>query len=194
VLEHDGVAQGQVGAGEPGHLILREVPRHDAQDHPDRTAHDDGAALTGEQVDRLVGQELLGVVGVELVNGGTEVDLSECLVERLAHFADHDVGQLLAAFGVQFSHAAGQSGSLRDRGGRPPLPEGLRRRGDRRLHLSVGGGRVLAEHLAGGRISYRVHAQLSSSGRRHFGIPRPRPQRRTVPASGARARVFSGCH
>ena len=76
VLEDDGVAEREVRAREPRDLVVRVVPRHDPDQHADRAAPDQGAALTVDQVDRLVGEELLGIVGVVLIDGGAEVHLT----------------------------------------------------------------------------------------------------------------------
>ena len=54
VLEQDRVADDQVRAGEAGDLVVREVPRHDAEQHAERAAADERGALAGEQRDRLV--------------------------------------------------------------------------------------------------------------------------------------------
>ena len=50
VLEHDGVAQRQVRAGEPGDLVVGVVPRHDAEQHADRAAPDQRGALAVDAV------------------------------------------------------------------------------------------------------------------------------------------------
>ena len=123
------------GPGEPGHLVVRVVPRHDAQQHADRTAPDQRGALAVEQLDRLVGEELLGVVGVVLVDRRAEVDLALGLVDRLAHLAVDDLGELFFALGVQLGDLADQCGAVGDR--RPPRPFAVRLagRGDGRLDL-----------------------------------------------------------
>ena len=115
VLEHDGVAQRQVRAREPRDLVVGVVPRHDPEQHADRAAPDQRDALTVEQFDRLVGEELLGVVGVVLVDRRAEVDLAERLVERLAHLAVDDLGELVASLGVQPGDLPDQRGPLGQR-------------------------------------------------------------------------------
>ena len=89
-------------------------------------------ALTAEKVDGLVGEELLGVVGVVLVDRGAEVDLTERLVERFPHFALDDLGELLASFAVQLGDLLdqrsplGQRPDVREVRGAPwPLPPAL---------------------------------------------------------------------
>ena len=50
VLQQDRVADDEVRAGEAGDLVVREVPRHDAEQHAERRAADEGRALAGEQL------------------------------------------------------------------------------------------------------------------------------------------------
>ncbi len=125
VLEQDRVADHQVRAGEAGHLVVGEVPGHDPEQDPERTAADQRRALAAEQLDRLVGHQALGVVRVEAVDFGREVDLAERLLDRLAHLADDDLGQLLPPLGVQLSDPAHQRRALRHADGARPGPGGL---------------------------------------------------------------------
>ena len=137
VLEQDRVADHQVRPGEAGHLVVGEVPGHDPEQDAEGAAADHRGALAAEQLDRLVGHQVLGVVGVEAVDLAREVDLHQRLLDRLAHLADDDLGQLLAALGVQLADLAHQRGALGDgggaatRSGRPRRP-GRSRRGARR--------------------------------------------------------------
>ena len=114
MLQQDGVADQQVRAGEAGYLVVREVPRHDAEQHAERAAAHDCGAFTVEVCDRLVGEQLLCVVNVVLVDRGREVDLTECLLTWLAHLANDDVGELFATFDVQFGYAGDELGALCD--------------------------------------------------------------------------------
>ena len=110
----------QVRRREARDLVVREVPRHDPQEHPQRRAADDRGALA-QDVDRLVARDLLGVVGVELGDVGGEVDLAERRGERLAHLAHDDRGELVAALAVQLGGAADERRALGDRGVAPSL-------------------------------------------------------------------------
>jgi hypothetical protein len=58
VLEQDRVADDEVRAGEAGDLVVREVPRHDAEQHPERRAADDRRAIAREELDWLVLEEV----------------------------------------------------------------------------------------------------------------------------------------
>ena len=117
VLEQDRVADHQVRPGEAGDLVVGEVPGHDPEQDPEGAAADDRGALAGESLDRLVGHQVLGVVGVEGVDVAREVDLAERLLDRLAHLADDDLGQLLAALLVQLADLAHERGAVGHGGG-----------------------------------------------------------------------------
>ena len=161
MLENDGVAEREIGAREPRDLIVGVVPRHDPDQHADRAAADQGAALTAEKVDGLVGEELLGVVGVVLVDRGAEVDLTQRLVERFAHLALDDLGQLLASFGVQLGDLLDQRSPLGQRRRAPPFAVRLGRRRQRLLHLFVGRGRVLLHHIPGRGVDHCVQTHVT---------------------------------
>ncbi len=87
VLQQDRVADAQIWPREPRHLVVREVPRHDPQQDAERRPPDHRVALSVEQLDRLVGQQILGVVGVVLVDRGAVLDLADGVLHRLAHLA-----------------------------------------------------------------------------------------------------------
>ena len=93
VLQQDRVADDEVRAGEAGHLVVGEVPRHDPEQRPEGAAPHDRGAVAAEVLDRFVGHDFLGVVGVEGVDFAAEVDLHEGLLDRLAHLADDDLGR-----------------------------------------------------------------------------------------------------
>jgi hypothetical protein len=155
------------GPGESGHLVVGVVPRHDAQQHADRTAADHRAALAAEQFDRFVGEELRGVVGVELIDRSAEFHLADRLVQRLAHLALDDRGQLVLAFLVQLGDATDQGGALVDGRLLRPLPICRAGRGEGLLYLLVGGGGVFLDDVAGRRVDHRVHGMtLNRSGHR----------------------------
>ncbi len=156
VLEQDRVADHEVRAGEASDLVVREVPRHDAEQHPERRAADDRRAIAREELDRLVLEEVRRVVGVVLVDRRGEVGLAERLRDRLAHLAHDELRQLLAALGVQFADAADEGRALLDRGRLRPGAVRLVGRGDRGLELGVGDGVVGLDRLAGGGVGYGI--------------------------------------
>ena len=120
MLEDDGVPDQEVRTGEAGDLVVGEVPRHDPEQHAEGAATDQRRSVAGEQLDRLIRHQLLGVVRVEGVDVAREVDLAERLLERLAHLADDDLSELLTPLDVQLSDAAHKGGTLGDaRRGRP---------------------------------------------------------------------------
>jgi hypothetical protein len=89
-----------VGGGEPRHLVIGKVPRHDPEQHTVCAAAHERRALAAQQLDRLVGHQLLRVLGVEVVDRTREVNLSERLLDRLAHLANDDLGEYLPALDV----------------------------------------------------------------------------------------------
>ena len=156
VLEQDGVAVDQVRAGEPGHLVVGVVPRHDPEEDTERTAAHDGRSLAVEQRDRLVRRERFGVVGVEVVDGGAELDLADGLGDRLAHLTDDDLGEVLDPLGVQLADPTHEGGPLGH--GRRCRPRAVRlvRPGDGVPQRVVGDRRVGLDRLAGRRVHHCV--------------------------------------
>ena len=114
VLQDDRVADHEVRRGEARDLVVREVPRHDPEQHADRRAADDRRPLA-EDVERLVAGDLLGVVGVVLGDVGGEVDLAVGGRERLAHLAHDDRGELVATLAVQLGRRGGRAPRARRR-------------------------------------------------------------------------------
>ena len=91
VLEHDRVSQQQVRGSEAGDLVVGEVPGHDAQQRPQRfLAHEGAVDALGGQL--LVGEQLVGVLGVPAVDVGDDADLGLGPAGQLAHFAADVVG------------------------------------------------------------------------------------------------------
>ena len=88
VLEQADVAGHQRRRGEAEHLPEREVPRHHRQHRADRLVGH--PALRGAGLDRLVGQEPLGVLGVVAAAEGALGRLLDGGLERLAHLGDHE--------------------------------------------------------------------------------------------------------
>ena len=162
MLQDNHVPDHQVRTGEAGHLVVREVPRHDPEQDAKRAATHYRGSVAGEQLDRLIRHQLLGVVCVEAVYVAGEVDLAERLLNRLAHLADDDLAQLLAPLDVQFADAAHQVGALGDgRRGRP-RPVDFVGTTDRGAKIVVADGGVLLALVTRGRIDDCVHAHLVS--------------------------------
>src|SRR4029077_3644649 len=76
--------------------------------------------------------------------------------------ADDDLGQLLAALGVQLADLAHQRGAVGDRGRAREGPGGLVGAADRSAERVVGDLLVLLDRLAGGWVDYRVAAHFRS--------------------------------
>ncbi len=152
VLEQHRVADREVRAGEARDLVVGVVPRHDPEHDADRAAADQRRALALGELDLLVREQRLGVVGVVLVDGAAEVDLAERLLDRLAHLADDDLAEPLAVLDVQLADAADERGALRHGGRARPLAVGLVGGVDRRLQVGVADGVVRLHELAGRRV------------------------------------------
>ena len=93
VLHQQGVARHQMRTGDPGKLVIGKVPGLDAEDHADRAALH--VAFAERRMEFLVGQEMLGILGVVGEDLGAELDFSARLVDALAHLQRHGVGQIL---------------------------------------------------------------------------------------------------
>ena len=177
VLEQDRVADHQVRAGEARHLVVGVVPRHDAEQHAHRAAAHEGRALSVGELDRLVREQRLRVVGVERVDVDAEVDLAHGLLDRLAHLADDDLAEPLALLAVDLAHAPQKPGALLHRRRTCPLAMSGVRPPDRRVQLVVADRRIGLDRLAGGRIYDRVitHSHsLAGSGQGYRGGLPPR--------------------
>src|SRR5690348_11943083 len=109
----------------------------------------------------LIGHQLLSVVRVEGVDLGGEVDLTQRLLDRLAHLADDDLGQLLAPLGMQLADAPDECRPLRN--GRRTRPAAMRRVRaiDRGAQIVVADRGVLLDGLAGRGIDNLVGAHLT---------------------------------
>ena len=156
MLEQDRVADNEVRAGEAGDLVVREVPRHDAKQNPERGAADDRRAIAGEELDRLVLQEVRRMVGVVPVDVRGKVNLGERLTDRLPHLAHDEIGQLLAALGVELGDAADEGRALLDRGRLRPGAVRLVGCGNRGLELGIGDRIECLDRLPGGGVGHGI--------------------------------------
>ena len=111
MLQQDRVADRDVRGRETCDLVVRKVPRHDAEQRAERRPPDDRRPLA-EDVDRLVGGDLRGVVGVELRDVRGEVHFAQGRREGLAHLAHDDLGELFPTLAVQVGHAVQALGTL----------------------------------------------------------------------------------
>ena len=155
MLEHDGVADHQVRRCEPGDLVIRVVPRHDAQQRADRgLAHPRRARQVRGQ--RLVLEERRPVVGVVLVDGRNEPQFSLGGLGDLAHLPCDDRGQFGGAVAIQLGHPAQDPGALVHRSS---PPRGVAPFGSPQhvTDFCVSRRRVLTFDLPGGRVHYLVH-------------------------------------
>ena len=156
MLEYDGVADDQVGRGEPGHLVIRVVPRHHAEYRADRPVLDARGVVAGQ---RLVGEERGAVVGVVAEDVGAELGLADGLRGPLAHLLGDQRGQVGGALGEQLGDPLHDRGALGDRA-QPPRRERLSRGGERLRYLGVRSEGESLGHLAGRRVGYLIRRGL----------------------------------
>ncbi len=118
MLQDDRVAECDVGRGETGHLVVREVPRHDAHEGSDGFGADHSPAGSLD-VQGLFAEEAFGIVRVVVIDGGDEGNLSFGFRRRLAYFEGQQGGQFVGAFAVQFGHPGEDGSSFGKRDGAP---------------------------------------------------------------------------
>ena len=157
MLENDGVAEHEVRTSEPGHLIVRVIPRHHADQRADRQVPDERCARRST-VNRLVGKELGGMIGIVFEDLRREFDLDQRLVHGLAHLVVDDGSKLLLLVAIGGHRLAHQRRALFDGRGPPPraigVIGGVHRRGD----LLVGEGFKAFLDLSGRRIGHCISA------------------------------------
>ena len=156
-MGHRRAAGGERRGGLAGEHRRREVPRRHQRGHPGRLAPylDLGAGkMRGDALD--VGA--LGLLGIELDEGGGIVDLAAGFRERLALFHGHDGGEVVARCGGELEPPAQRRGALLrqqrrpgGKGGSGGVDRGARIRGgkcgdvtDHRTARRVGDGKLRA--------------------------------------------------
>ena len=147
VFEQDRVAQQQVRRHEPSGLIVGEVPRHDAQQRPDRSGSHQRPPGAGD-VELLVGKKLWARGGVVLVDRGRQLHLRLRLGDRLAHLERRQLGQLARVLTVQVGHPRQQRRAVGQIGAAPGLV-GHERACEGLLHVRVRHRGEFAHHPAG---------------------------------------------
>ena len=89
VLQNNAVAVHQVRASKAGNLVIRVVPRHDAQQHTEwQTTHH---CLTARYLDWHVSRVFLGTIRVKRQNVSGELNLAFQLWDLLTHFFCSDL-------------------------------------------------------------------------------------------------------
>ena len=192
MLQQDRVADDEVRTGEPGHLVVRVVPRHDPEQDADGAPADECRSLAVRQRDRLVGEEARGLRRVVLVDRGAEVHLAERLLDGLAHLPHDDVRELLAALHMQLADTPNERRALLGRRRARPLAMGAVGRRDGVRECGVADRRVLLDPLARRRIGHCVlaHGHPPFDRRRpHASRPQSRAPRRVLTARSGRTRV-----
>ena len=189
VLEDDRVSDHQVRGREPGHLVIRVVPRHDAQQRPDRgLPHPCRSRRPGGQ--RLILEQLRALLGVVPVDARGELQFALGLGGGLAHLAGDDRAQVTGAVAVELGDPAQHVRPL-GLGRMPPRRVPPFGPGQHLADLGVRRRRELPFELARCRIHYLVLHGSASIGRIRAGgaDQRPRSPGNRCPfmMSGARA-------
>ena len=100
MLEHNGVTQQQVRRREAGYLVVREVPRHDAQQWTERLlTHYGFVRVLGRQV--FICKQFVSVLGVIAVNIGNNLHLGLGPTGQLAHLAADMISQFINALFIK---------------------------------------------------------------------------------------------
>ena len=113
MLEHDGVTQQQVRSCEAGYLVVREVPRHNAQQWANRLlAYHGLVRVLSRQV--LICEQLVRMLGIVAIDIGNNLHFSLCPTGQLAHFTTDVVCQLIDALFIKVCSAGQNRGTLLD--------------------------------------------------------------------------------
>ena len=135
VLEQADVAGHEGRGGEAHGLPQREVPGHDGEDGPDRQVAGVGLlGADGARIDRLVGQERLGVLGIEPAGLGALQGLGLRRLQGLAHLRRHDRGDGIGFLVQDVGRRLQPPGPLGE-GGQPVALEGRIRPGELGVEL-----------------------------------------------------------
>ena len=113
VLQHDRVAKNQVRHGEASNLVVRVVPRHDAEDHSRALVAEEGLQAVFD-LEFFVCEPLLGIIGECRRDSTGELGLADGLLKGLAHLAIDDCTELVLTLNEQLSETLGQRRALGD--------------------------------------------------------------------------------
>src|SRR6202000_211144 len=122
--------------GKARQLVIRIVPRLDANQTAKRGIFDIGFAVSG--IERATRQEGFSFVRVVLQNGRAEVDLSTALPDPLPHFERRQMRKLLLLIQHQGSRFADYLRSLADWFTRPDFTKCLIGGREHSFHLLIG--------------------------------------------------------
>jgi hypothetical protein len=153
VLEDADVARHQRRRGEPHGLPQRKVPRHDGQHHPKGLIPDICLGCADRwRVGGLVGEQLLGVLGVEAKTLGALERFGLGRGQRLTHFEGHHGCGFVGLLFQQVGGGVGPLGALGEGGGMAVVEEPLVGTRDCCLDFIVGCRGEGLDRLAGGRV------------------------------------------
>ena len=149
VLEDGGVARHEGRRGEAEDLPVGEVPRHDGEDDAERLVGDVAGGGVGD--DRLVGEEVFGVLGVEVAVPGAFLDFGLALGDGLAHFEGGDAREVGFALAEGARDSVEGGGTLGE-GGETPVGEGGAGLAERGVYLGRAVGLEGVDDVAGGGV------------------------------------------
>ncbi len=105
MLENDRVTEHQIRCREAGDLVVREVPRHDADESADRSPVHNRLLGPGN-VESFFLEQCRTVVCIPLIDRGRELYFALGLADRLTHLQGDRSGQFVCALCVQFGGLA----------------------------------------------------------------------------------------
>jgi len=163
VLEQSDVARHQRRRGEADRLPERKVPRHHGQHHAKRLPPGVGLLRPDlRRLRRLVGEQLLGVLGVVPKTRGALDRFGLRRLQRLTHLEGHHGPDFVGFLLQEVGGGVGPFGALGERGGAVVVQEALVGAGDCCFDIAVSGGGEGFDCLAGGRVDGRDgHGGLS---------------------------------
>jgi len=113
---------------------------------------------TNEQIEWVIADPRVRIVGIELVDRSAEVDFTARLPDRLSHLGDDDLRQLLPPFRVQLTNAPHERGTIGDGRSLRPFPVRAVCAGDRVAQPVVADRRVFPHRLTSRGVDNRIHA------------------------------------
>src|SRR2546425_4920178 len=153
-LEDEGIPRYDGNRNHPQRHHVGEVEGRDSGDDPDRKTRQFLVDALGDLVEILAHHQGRRAAGKVDYFDGT-LDLAAGLVERLAVFPGHDLGQLVDVLVEERFEAEHHLRPLRN-WGLAPGREGLLRRGDRLVDLLAGRVREARDRLSGRGVRNRV--------------------------------------
>lgn len=122
MLEHQRISEQQVGRRPPRDLVVREVPRHDTQEHTERPL-DHVRTVRALRREFFRREQLVGVVCVPAVDAHHDVQFGRAPRSELAHLPADVLDQPVFVLFIEIGDGAENTRALVDGG---LLPAALR--------------------------------------------------------------------